>query len=173
MRTADAIILVGHGAVASDTPKHLVSELKMLETQRRARGLFEMSAREIELDKLIREWPRTRETDPYKWGLEKLAERMKTKLNGKRLIVAYNEFCAPSLKDAITELVGEGIKQITLLTTMFTPGGVHSETEIPEILQIMRQRFPDLALDYAWPFDLDYVADFLSGHLERVGKIKG
>jgi hypothetical protein len=61
MHITEAIILIGHGAVASDTPKALVSELKALEAQRRARGLSEMSAREAELDKLIREWPRTRD----------------------------------------------------------------------------------------------------------------
>ncbi len=64
MHTTEAIILIGHGAVASDTSKALVSELKALEAQRRAQGLSEMSAREAKLDKLIREWSRTRETDP-------------------------------------------------------------------------------------------------------------
>jgi sirohydrochlorin cobaltochelatase len=171
MNTTEAIILIGHGAVASDTPKALVTELKALEAQRRAQGLSEMSKREAELDKLIREWPRTRETDPYKWGLETLAEKLKARLRDRRLVIAYNEFCAPSLQEAIKGLVEEGIQRITLLTTMFTPGGVHSEIEIPQTLQTLRQRCPNVILEYAWPFDLEYVADFLIGHLERVNKI--
>jgi sirohydrochlorin cobaltochelatase len=51
---------------------------------------------------------------------------------------------------------------------MFTPGGVHSEIEIPQTLQTIRQRYPNVILEYAWPFDIEYVADFLIGHLERV-----
>jgi len=167
MKLTEAVILVGHGAVASDIPKSLVSEFKMLEAQRRARGLTEMSPREAELDKRLREWPRTRETDPYKWGLESLAERLKTRLKGRRLVVAYNEFCAPSVEEAIARLIREGIGRITLVPTMFTPGGVHSEVEIPQIVQTMRRRYPGLVLEYAWPFDLEEVADFLSEHLDR------
>ncbi len=170
MKTAEAVILVGHGAPASDTPKHLVSELKALEAKRRAKGIYQMSAREAELDRLVRTWPRTPETDPYKSGLEKLADQLRKRLKGLRLVAAYNEFCSPSLEESIAPLVAEGVGRITLVTTMFTPGGSHSEREIPEIVEQMRQRYPGLTLEYAWPFELDYVADFLAGHLEHFAK---
>ena len=171
MISKKAVILVGHGAPASDTPKNLVSELKSLEAQRKAKGISSMSDREAELDAQIRSWPRTPETDPYKSGLEKLAAKLQPKLIGIPLIVAYNEFCCPSVEESVAQLVTKRFNHITLVTTMFTPGGSHSEKEIPEIIAQMHQLYPDVFLEYAWPFELEHIADFLAGHLKQVSKL--
>jgi sirohydrochlorin cobaltochelatase len=160
-----AVLLVGHGGLPRDAPAELVREVKRLEAERRARGEAEMSAREAELDRTLREWPRTAETDPYKSGLEAIARELAPRLKGKRLALAYNEFCAPSVEQAIADLVAEGAERITLLTTMFTRGGSHSEVEIPEVVAHAQTRHPNVTIDYAWPFDLDRVADFLAAHL--------
>ena len=72
----EAIILVGHGGTATDMPKDMISELKGLEARRHAQGGGPMSAREAELDAKVRSWPRTAETDPYKFGLERVAEAL-------------------------------------------------------------------------------------------------
>ena len=52
--------------------------------------------------------------------------------------MAYNEFCAPTLEESVEELIKKGATHITVTTTMFTPGGSHSEVEIPEILDHLR-----------------------------------
>ena len=161
----EAIILVGHGGLPSDAPGDLVSELKQLEGRRRARGEPEMCEREAELDGKLRNWPRTRESDPYKWGLESVLGELRPRLGGRRVVEAYNEFCAPSVEDAIAALVEEGANHITLLTTMFTRGGSHAEFEIPEIVEFSREKYPDVEFHYVWPFDLDRVADFLASHV--------
>jgi sirohydrochlorin cobaltochelatase len=54
--------------------------------------------------------------------------------------------------EAIEDLIKQGATHITVVTTMFTPGGAHSEIEIPEIL-LAKPRHPDIAIQYAWPFD--------------------
>jgi sirohydrochlorin cobaltochelatase len=161
----EAVILVGHGGIPADAPGELVSELKRLEASRRARGEAEMTAREAELDRRLREWPRAPATDPYKFGLEAVAGELRTRLDGRHLVTAYNEFCAPSVEEAIASLVSEGASRITLLTTMFTRGGSHAELEIPQIIEDMRARFPDVALEYVWPFDLGEIASFLAAHV--------
>ena len=79
---------------------------------------------------------------------------MRPLLNGAQFGIAYNEFCGPTLPEAVEELIGKGVEQITVVSTMFTPGGSHSEFEIPEELQELRARHPDVTLNYAWPFDL-------------------
>lgn len=163
----EAVILVGHGATAADTPRELVTELKQLEGRRRAQGNFQMAAREAEIDRKIRRWPRTAENDPYKIGIERLAERLRPRLSGRELIVAYNEFCAPSLEEAIELLVSKETRRIIVAPTMFTPGGIHSEVEIPQIIREASRRHADVAIDYAWPFDLDAVAAFLAEHVVR------
>jgi len=163
----EAIILVGHGGIPADCPGDLVSELKRLEGMRRARGIPEMSPREAELDKQVREWPRTPDSDPYGAGLEQVARRLRDRVAPRRLVVAYNEFCAPSVEDAIAKLVEEGSRRIVLTTTMFTPGGSHSEVEIPEIVEHARKVHPGVEIRYAWPFDLERAADFLAAQIER------
>ncbi len=161
----EAVVLVGHGGVPRDFPRALITELKRHEAARRSGGIDEPGARELEIDRHVRQWPRTPETDPYRVGLERLAEELRPRLGGRRLVAAYNEFCAPSIEDAIARLVAEGARRITLVTTMFTRGGSHAEVEIPEVVTRARARHPGVVIEYAWPFDLRLVAEFLAEHL--------
>jgi sirohydrochlorin cobaltochelatase len=169
MAHKEAVILIGHGGAATDTPKPMVGELKRLEAERMARREAEMSPREAELDKTVREWPRTPETDPYKYGVEEIAKALAPKLGGRRLITAYNEFCAPSVEAAIERLVQEGFTKINLISTMFTRGGLHAECEIPGIVLASKKKYPGVSVEYAWPYDASFIADFLATQLSRRG----
>lgn len=160
------VILVGHGGIPKGCPQELVTKLKRLEAQRRAAKL-PPSAEELELDTKIRRWPRTAETDPYQAGLEAVGAMLRPHLNGDLFALAYNEFCAPTLEDAVEGLIGQGAISITVLTTMFTPGGSHSEVEIPEIVDHLRLQYPKVELRYAWPFDLQLIAKTLTEQLRR------
>jgi sirohydrochlorin cobaltochelatase len=155
-----AIVVVGHGAPPSDVPRDLVTRLKALEGRRRATG-SPMSEEERTLDDQIRRWPRTPETDPYVGGVETLAAEVRRAAPGVEVVTAYNEFCAPSLEDAVTALVARGVREIDVVPTMFTQGGVHSEVEIPETLEALRAIHPEVVLRYAWPFDAAAVARLL------------
>ncbi len=167
MVNKEAVVLIGHGSAASDTPKPMVGELKRLEGERQARREAAMSPREAELDKIVRGWPRTPATDAYKYGVEAIAQALAPKLGGRKLIAAYNEFCAPSVEDAIELLVQEGFTRILLISTMFTRGGIHAERDIPDIVLAARKKHPGIAVEYAWPFDADRVASFLADQLRR------
>ncbi|HMS82993.1 MAG TPA: CbiX/SirB N-terminal domain-containing protein [Nitrospira sp.] len=160
------VVLVGHGGIPKDCPQDLVTKLKRLEAQRRA-AKQQPSQEEVELDQKIRRWPRTKETDPYQSGLEAVGAMLQPYLNGVLFAMAYNEFCAPTLEEAVEDLVKQGATSITVLTTMFTPGGSHSEVEIPEILDHLRPLYPTVELRYAWPFDLQLIAKTLSEQLRR------
>lgn len=164
--TVRGVILVGHGGIPKDCPQELVTRLKRLEAQRRA-AKMPPTAEEIELDRRIRRWPRTAESEPYQAGLEKVAKQLYAQLDGVLFGIAYNEFCAPTLEEAVEDLVKRGATEIVVTTTMFTPGGSHSEIEIPEILDHLRSRHPDVTLRYAWPFDLQQVASTLAEQLRR------
>jgi len=165
-RVVRGIVLVGHGGIPKDYPSELVTKLKRLEAQRRAAGVS-ISNEEHELDTKIRRWPRTAATDPYRFGLETVAAALRPQLDGALVALAYNEFCAPTLEESVEELIKKGARHITVTTTMFTPGGAHSEVEIPEILDSLRPRHPEIELCYAWPFDLELIAKILAEQVRR------
>jgi sirohydrochlorin ferrochelatase len=160
------VILVGHGGIPKGCPQELVTKLKRLEAQRRA-AKMPPSPEEIELDRKIRQWPRTPETDPYQSGLEAVAAQLQVNLGEVLFALAYNEFCAPTLEESVEELIKKGATHITVTTTMFTPGGSHSEIEIPEILDHLQKRHQGVVLCYAWPFDLSMVAKMLQEQVSR------
>ena len=172
MSKKPGVILVGHGGIPRGYPGDLVTKLKRLEMQRRA-GKQPMSQEEQELDQKIRLWPRTPETDPYQAGLENLATHLKPLLKGAHFSTAYNEFCTPTLSEAIEQQISEGAQNITVISTMFTPGGSHSEYEIPEELAELREKHPGVTLNYAWPFDLGKVAKMLNEHIKQFQSKKG
>jgi len=161
-----AVILVGHGGLPKDCPREIIQQFKQLERERKTSGK-PASSEERDLESRIREWPRTPENDPYKAGLEQLAERLEPLLAGAPLVLAYNEFCAPTVEDAVADLAVRGVTHITVVPTMLTPGGSHSEIEIPEILDDLRTRHPALEIRYAWPTDLDLLAGMLADHLKK------
>lgn len=161
------VILVGHGGIPTDCPRELVMRLKRLEGQRREAG-GRPSSEEVDLDRRIRHWRRTSQTDPYQAGLQKLASVLKPLLNGALFAVAYNEYCAPTLMEAVRDIIDQGASDITVITTMVTPGGSHAEVEIPEILEQLRRLHPEVALRYAWPFDLDLVAGMLAKQIDQL-----
>jgi sirohydrochlorin cobaltochelatase len=161
-----AVILVGHGGLPTNFPAQALGRLRALQAIRK-KTLAEPTAEEVELEATLRHWPRTPATDPYQAGLEALAARIKPKLGDVAFAIAYNEFCAPTLEDAAEQLVDAGARTIVVIPTMMTPGGSHSEIEIPEILDRLRKRHADVTFTYAWPFDLDRVAAMLAEQLER------
>ncbi len=160
------IVLVGHGGIPRGCPAELVTKLKKLEGQRRA-AKTPKSQEECDIDRQIRHWPRTPDTDPYQAGLERLAARLRPLLRDAHFSTAYNEFCAPTLGEAVEQQIADGANDITVVSTMFTPGGSHSEYEIPEDMADLRARHPNVTLTYAWPFDLGKVAAMLSEHIEQ------
>lgn len=157
----DAVILVGHGGVPTDCPPALVSEFKRLEARGDSPALREA-------DRKLREWPRTPKTDPYKAGLEDIGRSLAAAMPEKAVSLAYNEFCAPSLEDAFAAAAAAGAKSVTVVSTMYTRGGVHSECEIPEILSRLKKEHPGVEARYVWPFELSAVVGFLSSEIRRV-----
>jgi sirohydrochlorin cobaltochelatase len=171
------VVLVGHGAPATDCPPQLIGELMSLEwreapdTSGRHGHQHGTGGRAAELDAKIRNWPRRADNDPYKRGLEQLAAALRPLLPSERFVVAYNEFCRPSVSEAIEGLISQGAARILVIPTMLTPGGVHSEVDIPRALEGLRRSHPGVSLEYVWPFDLPEVATLLAAHIGRAARV--
>lgn len=158
------VVLVGHGAPPVGYPREAVARLKALEQQRRRIG-GAVSDEERQLDARIRSFPRTAGNDPYRAGLEALVAALARALPDARVVPAFNEFCAPSLEDAVLGAIAAGARRIDVVPSMLTPGGVHSEEEIPETLAALSNAHPEVEIVYRWPFDLDRVARILAEQL--------
>lgn len=165
-RTQRAVILVGHGGVPRDYPRERLGRLRALESARRGSGAGP-GEEELRLESELRHWPRTAETDPYRAGLEAVAARLAGLLDGRRLVLAYNEFCAPSLEAAVADLAGAGHDDICVVPAMLTPGGSHSEIDIPQSLAALRGAHPAVQLRYAWPVDLDLLAGMIAAQVRK------
>lgn len=166
MTAPRVVVLVGHGAPARDCPPELVARLKGLEGRRRASGA-QPSDEERALDEQVRRWPRTDATDPYRAGLLGLAARLRPLLGDDELVVAYNEFCAPTLEEVVRERAARGVRSFLVVPSMLTPGGVHSEVEIPERIAELSRELPRTVIAYAWPFDVGAVAAMLADQVRR------
>ena len=116
-----AVVLVGHGGVPRDYPRERLTQLRGLEAGRRLTKA-PSSPQEVALETELRQWPRTPATDPYQAGLKSLAAHLRPLLEPARLVLAYNEFCAPTVAEAVRALATEGVTDIVAVPSMFTPG---------------------------------------------------
>lgn len=161
------LILVGHGGVPKDYPRKDLTRLKTLEGDR-IRSQKGPGPEEIELDRQIRHWPRTPQSDPYQAGLEALASQLRPLLDGSPLLIAYNEFCQPTLEEAARELINKGRNKIVVIPSMLTPGGVHSEIEIPSSIKTLELAYSEVEFRYLWPFDMKQIAMLFASQLSQL-----
>lgn len=50
---------------------------------------------------------------------------------------------------------------------MVTPGGEHQEKDIPEAVDEIAQKYPEIEITYVWPYDIPAVAKFIGNHLMK------
>lgn len=164
-----AIVLVMHGEPPRDFPRQelarffrLQAELMVAEPEQRPalRAAFQ------ELEHRLRTWPRTADNDPFFAGAQALAREL-ARQTGCPVMVGFNEFCAPTVEESMDEAVRQGARRILVVTPMMTPGGRHSEAEIPALVRRAATRHPSVQFIYAWPFPLREVAALLAGQARR------
>ncbi len=166
----EAIILAMHGAPPNDFPSEEMEEFFRLHSQHEAspeRLSEEAESRLHVLEKKMREWPRNASNDPYFYGSLDIAEQLR-KVTDKSVTVGFNEFCSPTILEAIEQIIKEGAKKIIVLTTMLTRGGNHSEKDIPKEISKAKKRFPKVPITYLWPYDSLSIAEFLSQEIKKI-----
>ena len=161
------IVLVMHGVPPNNFPKREMAELFSLHARmERAVGVerVELERRRLELDAKMRAWPRTAQNDPFYVGSQELGAHL-SEATGCEVIVGFNEFCAPSLEDALNQAITRGAEKVIVVTPMMTRGGEHAEVDIPAAVKTAQAQHPEIPITYAWPFKLSEVANFLAAHI--------
>lgn len=167
------IILAMHGAPPNDFPRRETMELFGLHSRLEHVSEMERAAleqRHEELEAKMRAWPRTPQNDPFHAGSLELAQSLSRAID-LEVITGFNEFCAPSLGEAIVQAVEREAERVILITPMMTRGGEHSEVDIPNAVERAKERFPGIEIIFVWPFDVVQVAQFLASQItESVGE---
>lgn len=114
----------------------------------------------------MRAWARTPRNDPFAAASQELAGALHQETSYE-VIVGYNEFCGPSVDEALDAAVARGAERVLVTTPMLTRGGEHAERDIPESIGAAQKRHPAAMFQYAWPFDSGAIAQFLSSQLHR------
>jgi sirohydrochlorin cobaltochelatase len=163
------IVLAMHGAPPSDFPKQELAEYFRLHAQFEHGGGMpqeKLLPRYKELEQRIRRSPRTAENDPFYMGSMDLALNLRQATN-MNIMLGFNEFCAPSLDEALQAGARSGAERVIVVTPMLTRGGEHAEKDIPASIERARQEHPGIEFIYAWPFPLAEIIRFLSDHLNK------
>ncbi len=99
------LVLAMHGAPPSDFPKDELGDLMglhhRLEQAHSPKGV-ELHKRYAELNFKVQNWPRTLENDPFYAGSTALARHLEIASN-LPVVLGFNEFCAPSLDEALEQ----------------------------------------------------------------------
>jgi sirohydrochlorin cobaltochelatase len=161
------IVLAMHGSPPNDFPRREMAEYFGLRSRLgHAAGEDAGRSRYEELERKMREWPRTAQNDPYHAASQEMAAQL-ARTTGHPVTVGFNEFCAPTLQAALDTAAGTGADTVIIVTPMMTRGGEHSEVEIPAEVEGARSRHPGTRFVYVWPFEAADVAGFLAAQISR------
>ncbi len=158
------VVLAMHGAPPLDFPKEEMVEYFGLHARlEHARGpdYGSLHERFLHLEREMRRWPRNADNDPFWAGSQDLAEALR-KACGWTVVVGFNEFCGPSIDDALDLAAGLAAERILVVTPMMTRGGQHAERDIPEAVDRARARHAGEVFEYVWPFAVSDIAAFLA-----------
>jgi sirohydrochlorin cobaltochelatase len=163
------IVLAMHGAPPLDFPERELAEFYNLQARLAHSGGMGPAGAErrcAELEQKIRTWPRTAQNDPFFAGSQDLAIQLR-RASGRKVVLGFNEYCAPSLDEALDQAAGQGAEKIIVVTPMMTRGGEHAENDIPGAIERACQRHPREKIVYVWPFPVSEVAEFLTSQIGR------
>lgn len=163
------IVLIMHGMTPKDFPIQEKKEYMALRAKYHDAHSTSGSAldrlRLEEMEKKIRRWPRTKANDPFHAAALRISRDLE-KISKLKVFVGFNEFCAPSAQEALEQAALSGVQEVIVTTPMLTPGGHHSEEEIPEIISNIRERHPKTQFIYSWPFKEATIAQFLHQNIK-------
>jgi sirohydrochlorin cobaltochelatase len=163
------IVLAMHGAPPRDFPRDELSEFMSLHARLEAAPVSHSPALESRYEELqtkMRHWPRSRQNDPFFASSQEIAAALERASN-MEVVLGFNEFCSPSLDEALEHAASSGAARIFVVTPMMTRGGEHSEKDIVQAVKKSQNKHTDVKITYAWPFETTEVANFLAAHIER------
>ncbi|OGL40971.1 MAG: hypothetical protein A2043_11150 [Candidatus Schekmanbacteria bacterium GWA2_38_9] len=132
------IVLAAHG----DVPFDYIEE---------NREFFEgVEEHMYHLSDIVKDIPRTKETDPYKFEAEDLIDIIKQKTGYQVVEAGYMNFCSPTIEDCIKRMIANGAKKIVVVPKFLDKNG-HSLRDLPKIISKMKEEHHGVEIVYTTP----------------------
>jgi sirohydrochlorin ferrochelatase len=110
----------------------------------------------------VRDWPRTEANDPNYYDTLVLKTKLLEMFWPMPLEIGYMEFARPSIDESFDRLSSAGVKKVIVLGgTGFFDRSSHTLIDIPEAIDRLKKRRPDVEITYAYP-DIGLVKDDLT-----------
>ncbi len=156
------VILATHGSPPRDFPPEEIQEFFALHARlgHGDQSTNPAAERYAELESKMRTWKRTPQNDPFHTASLELASYMEKYLQ-MPVFAAFNEFCAPTISEALVNSAEMGAERVIVVTSMLTRGGEHAEVDIREAVQKAKGEYPAVEFIFAFPFPAKDIAHFL------------
>ena len=152
-----AVIIVGHCSIPNDYPR--IKEYFKLHDK----GGKEFEKAEYEMV----HWPRNENNDAYWAGFMKVVKEVERTNKYSSVHPAFNEMCAPTVDEALNEALKTNPDEILVTSIMLTPGGGHSERDIPASIEEFKKKHPNVKVVYAWPYEPADISNVLINQLNK------
>ena len=138
-RPGTAVVLVAHG----DTPEGYAPDASLLREYGRDLARAE---------KLLVDWPRPGEIDPHQADSLVLAAALREMFWPRPVGIGYLEFARPTIGESFDRLTAAGARRVVVAGgTSFFSRSSHSLRDIPEAVEGLKRRQPDVEIIYAGP----------------------
>lgn len=99
-----------------------------------------------------------------------LALQLGERLPGERVVLAFLELMRPSLPECAASLYGEGVRSLRIVPVFLGAGG-HLKQDLPQLVDTLRGRFPDLGIAVEPPIgEQPEVIAAIAGAVARAGR---
>ncbi|MEZ4703786.1 MAG: CbiX/SirB N-terminal domain-containing protein [Bdellovibrionota bacterium] len=180
-----AIVLAQHGQPATDVPAPLLGEYFGLmghfhygaplsgQENMSSEQIADLENRFHDVETQIVEWCRNPMNDKFWLHSYYLAEGIQNNL-GYPVLVGFNEFCNPTLEDALLKAASQTTDRVIMVTPMLTPGGGHPEHDLPKVVgkvqdQLVAQE-SSVEITYIWPRSDDEISTWIDHATDLVVK---
>lgn len=82
--------------------------------------------------------------------IQRVQAAVRALLPAQRVELAFLEFMAPNLADCVSQLVGQGVRRISVVPMFIAQGG-HLKRDVPELLARLGERYPDVSFGLSPP----------------------
>lgn len=102
----------------------------------------------------------------------RIVSSLASRFPGKSVKGCFMEISSPNIEETVEAMYSEGVRGIVALPYFLFPG-IHIKEDIPEILERIKAKYPDMNISFAQPLGFDEkLVDILENRALTAIKVK-